>query len=114
MRILNRTRGTELASDARAAHSPWSRMVGLLGRASLAPGEGLLIDPCSSVHTAFMRFPIDLIYLDRERTVVKVVPNLRPFRASAVLGGARSVVELPVGVIERSATQPGDELDFED
>ena len=88
-------------------------MVGLLGRRRLDPGEGLLIDPCSTVHTAFMRFSIDLVYLDRDRRVVKVVPDLRPFRASAAFGGARSVVELPVGVIERTGTQPGDELDFE-
>jgi len=113
VRILNTTRSTELASDAKPARSFTQRLVGLLGRAGLGPGEALLLEPCSSVHTAFMRFAIDVVYVDRTGKVVKVVPELRPFRASGVLRGARSVIELPSGTIAATGTVPGDELTFE-
>ena len=112
MRIANQTKGTELASDARAARSLRSRAVGLLGKSSLPAGRALLIEPCSSVHTAFMRFAIDVVYVDRSRRVVKVVANLKPFRMSAARGRC-SVIELPSGVIAASKTAPGDQLAFE-
>ena len=113
MRITNQTKGTELASDARVARSLWSRIVGLLGKACLPAGEALVIDPCSSVHTAFMRFAIDVVYLDPARRVIKGVPHLKPFRMSGVLRGRCSVVELPSGAIAASRTAPGDQLAFE-
>jgi hypothetical protein len=87
-------------------------MLGLLGRAGLARDEGLLITPCTSIHTFFMRFAIDVLYLDRNHVVVKAVRAMRPFRLSACLRGAHSVLELPVGVIEASGTQAGDQLAF--
>ncbi len=113
MRILNTTRSTELASDATPARSFRQRLVGLLGRAGLDPGEALLLEPCSSIHTAFMRFAIDVVYVDRAGKVVKVVPELRPFRVSGVLRGGRSVIELPGGTIATTGTIPGDQLSFE-
>lgn len=113
MHIRNETRGAILADHAFQARSHWSRLVGLLGRASLEPGEALLIDPCTSVHTAFMRFPIDVVYLNRDGRVVKTCPDLRPFRVSGVLRGGRSVIELPTGVIEATGTVPGDQIAFD-
>ena len=113
MRIRNATRGTEVADAARHAHSFRLRLVGLLGRSSLEPGEALLLDPCTSVHTAFMRFAIDVIYLDGARRVVKVVPALKPFRVSGMLRGAHSVIELPCGTIVKAKTEIGDQLSFE-
>jgi uncharacterized membrane protein (UPF0127 family) len=110
VRIINQTRGTELADGARFARSIWSRSVGLLGRASLRTGEGLVLDPCSSVHTAFMRFTIDLVYMDRDHRVVKVVPRLKPFRASGARRACRATIELPAGTIESTGTAPGDQL----
>jgi uncharacterized membrane protein (UPF0127 family) len=114
MRIYNVTRDAELAGRALAARSVWTRTVGLLGRAGLEPGEALLIEPCSSIHTAFMRFGIDVLYLDRAGEVVKAVANLRPFRLSAKWAGAHAVIELPSGAIAASGTQVGDRLTFED
>ena len=113
MRIKNETRDALLADRAFEARGFWPRLVGLLGRSSLESGEALLLDPCTSVHTAFMRFAIDVIYVNRDGEVVKVSPNLKPFRASGVLRGGRSVVELPTGVIETTGTVPGDQLSFE-
>ncbi len=114
MRIVNGTRSTTLASEAEAATTFWRRLVGLLGRRSLAPGQGLLLQPCRSVHTAFMRFPIDVVYVDRSHTVVKVVPCLAPFRLSAAGGGAHTVIELPCGTVAESRTAVGDSLALED
>ena len=108
--MRNLTRGSEVAARVRRANRAWPRMVGLLGRRNLAGDEGLLLTPCASVHTLFMLFPIDLLYLDREHVVVKVVRALRPFRVSACLRGAHSVLELSTGAIEASGTQVGDRL----
>jgi uncharacterized membrane protein (UPF0127 family) len=110
LRVLNLTRGGEVAIGVRCADRAWSRMVGLLDRRSLAEDEGLLLTPCTSIHTFFMRFPIDILYLDREHVVVKAVRALRPFRFSACLRGSHSILELPAGAIEASGTQVGDRL----
>jgi uncharacterized membrane protein (UPF0127 family) len=112
MRILNVTRGTELANDARVARRFWPRLVGLLGRSSLHRGEGLVIEPCRSVHTAFMRFAVDVVTVDRSGRVVKVVSYLKPFRLSATLRSAYAVVELPICTIAESGTAVGDQLAF--
>jgi uncharacterized membrane protein (UPF0127 family) len=110
LQVRNLTRGSEVATRVRRADRAWSRMVGLLGRRSLAENDGLLLTPCASIHTFFMLFPIDLLYLDREHVVVKAVRALRPFRLSACLRGAHSVLELSAGAIEASGTQVGDRL----
>ncbi len=109
--VMNSTRGTVLATRLEIAGTGGSRRKGLLGRESLLSGEGLWIKPCESVHTFFMRFAIDLVYLDRELCVRKVRSNVRPWRMSACLS-ARSVLELPVGVISASGTERGDTVEF--
>ncbi|MGH9604792.1 MAG: DUF192 domain-containing protein [Terracidiphilus sp.] len=111
LRVLNRTRGAILATGMETAATAASRNKGLLGRDGLAPGEGLWIVPCESVHTFFMRFPVDLVYLDRRKRVRKVRSSLGPWRLSACLS-AHSIVELPAGVVRATRTQPGDELEF--
>lgn len=113
MRIRNVTRGKLLASDAQPARGFVRRLVGLLGRSSLPPGEALVLDPCSSVHTGFMRFSIDVVYVDRDGRVVKAVSNLKPFRVSGVLRGRCSVIELASGTIANTATSPGDQLSLD-
>jgi uncharacterized protein len=92
------------------ANTWWSRFVGLMGRRGLPEATGLLIEPCSSVHTSFMRFPIDVVYLDHERRVVKVVDRLKPWRVS--MGGrrARYTLELTGGEAERLGIVPGTDL----
>lgn len=112
LQARNLTRNSEVAAHVRRADRPWSRLLGLLGRAGLARDEGLLLTPCTSIHTFFMRFAIDVLYLDRNHVVMKAVQTLRPFRLSACLRGGHSVLELPVGVIEASGTQAGDQLGF--
>lgn len=114
MRIVNGTRSTTLASEAEAATTFWRRLVGLLGRRSFAPGQGLVLQPCRSVHTAFMRFPIDVVYVDRSLKVVKVVECLAPFRMSMAPSGTRAAIELPCETVTQSGTVVGDSLTLED
>jgi uncharacterized membrane protein (UPF0127 family) len=111
LRVSNLTRNTVLATCMEVADTAAKRNKGLLGRDCLAPGEGLWIRPCESVHTFFMRFPIDLIYLDRKNRIRKLVSALPPWRLSACLM-AHSILELPSGTIRETRTQRGDTLDF--
>ncbi len=110
LEVRNLTRESEVAARVRPADRVWSRLVGLLGRRRLARDEGLLLTPCTSIHTLFMFFPIDVLYLNREHVVVKAVSALRPFRLSGCLRSGHSTLELPAGTIEASGTQVGDRL----
>jgi uncharacterized protein len=85
------------------------RMRGLLGRRSLPSGDGILLRPASSVHTAFMRFAIDAVFLDRDLRVLKVASNLRPWRTAA-RRKAHAVLELAAGETERRGVVTGDRL----
>lgn len=111
LRILNQTRQSLLADCVEVADRGATRRKGLLGRDGLAAGEGLWIVPCESVHTFGMRFPIDLIYLDRNWNVKKVRSGVPPWRLSACLS-AHSVLELLPGTIGATQTRPGDKLEF--
>lgn len=110
MRIVNTTRVTVVAHDAEVAATFWRRFFGLMGRGRIAPGSGLVIEPCRSIHTMFMRFPIDVVYVDNAWHVIKVVRNLRPLGMSAALFRSRRVIELPVGTIAATGTEAGDAL----
>src|SRR6185437_5884127 len=83
LQVTNRTRNSVLATSLTLADTPQTRDRGLLGRDGLAPGEGLWIIPCQAIHMFFMRFSIDLIYIDRQKRVRKVKSNIAPWRISA-------------------------------
>jgi uncharacterized membrane protein (UPF0127 family) len=87
-------------------------MRGLLGRRGLPPGEGLLLHPAGSIHTFFMRFVIDAVFLDREQRVVRIASHLRPWRTAAGKD-SRSVLELAAGEAARLGLAAGDVLRFE-
>ena len=111
LKILNLTRQTALAHSVEVADHAAARRKGLLGRRSLPAGEGIWIVPCESVHTFCMKFPIDLVYLDRNKQVKKVRSSVAPWRLSACLS-APSVLEFPSGTIHNTQTSPGDKLEF--
>jgi hypothetical protein len=111
LRISNLTRQAELAHCVDVADEGIKRRKGLLGREALSAGEGLWIVPCESIHTFGMQFPIDLIYLDRDKRVKKIRDGVPPWRISACLS-AHSVLELASGSIRRTGTKPGDRLEF--
>ncbi|HET9124784.1 MAG TPA: DUF192 domain-containing protein [Solirubrobacteraceae bacterium] len=107
--ILNVTRGTVVCEHGILADRALPRMRGLLGARALPPGEGLLLTPAPSVHTAFMRFPIDVVFLDRDSVVVRVVQGLGPWRAASAKR-ARAALELADGESARRGVQVGDWL----
>ncbi|MDE2291181.1 MAG: DUF192 domain-containing protein [Elusimicrobia bacterium] len=111
MVLFNLTRGAVVAEDVRAADDPVSRAKGLLGRDGLGPGEGLWIVPCAMIHMLFMRFPIDVLFLDKGLRVRRVVEGLRPWRLSPWVPSARSVVELGAGTT-RGKVSAGDVLEL--
>src|SRR5437762_2631045 len=94
---------------AALADNPLTRLRGLLGRASMPFGEGLLIRPAPSIHTLFMRFAIDAIFLDADLRVLGVEEGLRPWRAAG-RRGARAVLELPAGAAARCGVREGETL----
>ena len=112
-RVSNRTRGAVLGDLVEEARSFAHRFVGLMGRKSLPFGQGLHIVPCNSIHTFFMRIPIDVVFLDRQGVIVKQLSALPPWRATSVYFQSRSVLELPAGVLEASGTREGDRLTFD-
>ena len=108
MKAVNHTSGKALADDLVLADTLLRRMKGLLGRKTLACGEGLWIKPCNGVHTFGMRFPIDVVFLDRELHVIAVTQSLQPNRLTRLYRNAASVLELPSGTAELTATVTGD------
>ena len=98
--------GNVVCEHCLLAETALARLRGLLGRSGLSSGEGMLLRPAASIHTAFMRFPIDAVFLDRENRVVKVAAELAPWRAAACRG-SRTVLELPAGEAARQGLRPG-------
>ena len=111
--VRNQTRNTVLADAVEVADTSEKRRTGLLKHDRLEPGQGLWIVPCESVHSFFMKFAIDLVYLDRDKKVRKVRHRMVPWRVSACLS-AHSILELPAGAAATSGTQAGDQLEIED
>lgn len=112
IRLLNETRDCVVAEDVELADTVWKRVVGLMGRDTLEPGHALLIEPCSSIHMFFMKFAIDVIYLDGRDKVIKIVRNLPPWRISAAKG-ARKVVEMAAGSLT-DEIEEGDQMKMEE
>jgi uncharacterized protein len=108
---VRREDGTVVCERCRVAASPSSRLRGLLGRAGLGREEGLLLRPASSIHTWFMRFPIDAVFVGEDGTVIRIAGDLRPWRAAG-RRGARAVLELAAGECARRGLKPGDRLIF--
>ncbi|MBI4385802.1 MAG: DUF192 domain-containing protein [Elusimicrobia bacterium] len=111
MTLFNRTRQREVASRVVRADTALSRMRGLLGRDGMEPGEALWIVPCAMIHTLFMRFSIDAVFVDRELRVLRVMENLSPWRFSPWVFGAHGVLELAGGAL-RGAIASGDQLEI--
>lgn len=116
---FNRTRGVKLAARVGMADDHASRGRGLLGRASMDPdeglwivlGEGLSMIPCPTIHTFFMKFTIDVLFLDKALKVVRIIENMKPWRLSPWVVSAHSVLELAGGVLKGSVAV-GDQLEI--
>jgi len=111
---FNRTRQTQLATALAVADNHWTRFRGLLGLTcgDFGKGCGLWIVPCRGVHTLGMGFPIDVLYLDRSLTVVRIQHELRPWRIGPVTMAAASVLELPCRTAGETGTTVGDKIEI--
>jgi uncharacterized membrane protein (UPF0127 family) len=112
LRLLNETRGNVLVDDLQIAKSPWSKMKGLLGRERLDEDTGLLIEFCNSIHMFFMKFPIDVVYLDRNLIVENIVYELQPWGVSSHRRAAH-VLEIAAGRAEARELKTSDRLKIE-
>ncbi len=111
---FNQTRQVHLATSLALADTHWSRMRGLLGTSAsdFRNGCGLWIVPCRGVHTWAMRFPIDVVYLDRAKTVIHIERDLSPWRFAPVRMQAASVLELPCHTVSETRTTVGDRIEI--
>ena len=118
LRALNQSRGTVLCARLENAGGVAGQSKGLLGRDGLEPGAGMLFEnsrftPMMWMHMFFMRFAIDIVFLSRGDKVIRISRQLRPWRVSAMVFGARRALELEAGAAEKSSTQVGDQITFE-
>lgn len=113
MRVFNQTRNALLITQGRIANTFWLRLRGLLGVTSLQPGEGLILAGEKSIHTLFMKFPIDIVYLDKNYKVIRTDINMVPYRLGPFITQSAYIVEMPVGAIASTATEVGDQLKIE-
>lgn len=112
MKAYNVRNKRELSHDVQIAQNIFHRLKGLIGRDTLEFGEALWIKPCNSIHTFLMRFPIDVIFLNKNNKVIAMKENVHPNRLTRLYLRAVSVLELPAGAIEATATIVGDEIEF--
>jgi uncharacterized membrane protein (UPF0127 family) len=112
VKALNSRNGETLADDVELAVRVMERMKGLLGRKQFSSGKSLWIKPCKSIHTIGMRFPIDVLFLDKKNIIVKIKKNFLPNRISGLFLNAVSVLELPSGILTATDTRAGDRIKF--
>jgi uncharacterized membrane protein (UPF0127 family) len=110
--VRNCTSGATLASNVRLADTPRSRRIGLLKHERLEAGEGLWIYPTQAIHTFGMKFPIDVVFIDKRKRVKRIYRDLAPSRLTTLVWSAQSVLELPSGSLAGTQTTVGDELQF--
>jgi len=112
MKLLNATRNSVLVENLTKAETFFARLRGLLGRKSLAAGEGLWLtaDGIASIHTFFMNFAIDVIFVDSESKVCAVYPNLVPWRLTRIVFGVDGIFELAAGTLQKNQVAIGDQL----
>ena len=111
MPLINLSKNTWLATKVKKADKFFTRLVGLLKRRKLGPEEALWLVPSKGIHTIGMKFSVDVIFLDKEKRVTNLISNLAPCRATGFYLGAHSVVELPDGMIKKSHTEVGDQVE---
>jgi uncharacterized protein len=112
MPVINLTKKTWLATKVRKADNFITRLVGLLKRTQLGPEEALWLMPSKGIHTIGMKFPIDVVFLDRDNHVLGISSGMVPYRISGVRLRGYSVLELPTGMIRKSHTEIGDKLEI--
>lgn len=112
MKAINKTTKKVLAEDLSVADTALKRLVGLLGKKHLPAGAGLLITPCKGIHTIGMRFPIDVIFISKNNTIIGIARNLQPNRITRLYKYSIRVLELPANILDATRTNIGDTIVF--
>lgn len=110
MKIINLSKNTVIAKDVKIADNLLSRLKGLLGKPALNTQEALILKPCNSIHTCFMRFAIDAAFINRHNQIIKVYSSLKPWRISGIFFNAAFCIELPPGTLTITNTREGDNI----
>ena len=97
VKVVNSSTGMEISAEVEIADTFMSRFLGLMPRKSLGDEEGLLLDPCNSIHMFFMSFPIDAVFLDKDNKAVFILENFKPWKISPFVKNAKTTLELPAG-----------------
>jgi uncharacterized membrane protein (UPF0127 family) len=109
-RRLETADGRVIAANVELASTLWRRFMGLMFRGELPAGHGLALSPCNSIHMFFMRIPLDVVFLDGGGRVLRVYHAIRPWRATRVIRGAHTAVELPAGTLRQAGVEEGAQL----
>lgn len=110
MKLYNSTQNSEICHDIKVAENFFSRTVGLISKKSLDEGEGLIINPCCSIHTFFMRFAIDVLFIGENNKIIALYENVKPWRILPIHPGSYYVVELPAYTISKKNIKKSDLL----
>jgi uncharacterized protein len=110
MKAVNLSNGAEIANEITKAHSFFTRLKGLMFSKSLPDGQGLHIQPCQSIHTFFMNYPIDVLYLNKDFEIVGLQESFQPSKLGKLFKNGHSVLELPTGTIQKSGTKIGHKI----
>ena len=110
MKVVNLSYGAELANHLSTADTFFKRLKGLMFRDQLSPGCGLYLHPCNSIHTFFMKFPIDVLYIDKDWRIVGIEEHLEPGRIGKKFPSAVSVIELESGSVQLNSIHRGQVL----
>jgi len=102
--------GIMLAKRIRYCRGPWFRMKGLLGRKQLSPDEGIYLCPCNSIHMFFMKFPIDVLFVDQSMRILRIDDSIRPWSLTPLVKGAHAAFELSAGKARETGLSIGDQL----
>ena len=113
VQIFNVTKGVVIAQQAKLARTLGQRLKGLLGCSALGQDEALILKPCDSIHTFFMRFAIDVLFLDKNMQIIRLIPRIPPNRLSPIVWASLMAIELPTGKISQTNTQLGDIIGIE-
>lgn len=113
IKLINTNNNQIIGNKISYANTPYRRFIGLMGKKSLEDGEGIFLTPCNSIHMMFMKFPIDIIFLDRKNKILHITENIQPWKISRIVFMAQSVLELPVGTVQKTQTKIGDILTIE-
>lgn len=112
MKLINQKNNLTIAVNLKFADTLKDRIDGLLKYQELPPGNALMLKPCNSIHSFFMRFAIDVVFIDKQNRVVRTISQFKPWRISGICFFAHACIELPAGTIQSACLSIGDTLSF--